>query len=160
MSARIAVVVAGLLALALPLPIGGMLVVSVVGLVALAYSFWRPGSNGPAFVVIVAVLEWLGTPSSDVHVARLVALALALCIVHACSALAAVVPPRADVPGQLVVRWVAWAAGATAVGVGVLGAASLLPSGRMSVSVTTVAVVAAGCGGVVLVALARGGRTS
>jgi len=152
---RIALGVAGLVALALGLPTGGMFVVTVVGVAALVHSVYRPGSTSPALVIVAAVVTWLATPATELHDVRLVGLALAISVVHASASLAAVVPARARVPVGLVLRWAAWATAAAFVGVGVLGAASLLPTARPGLLVTTGAVIAAALGGVLLVAFAR-----
>ena len=152
---RVAVAVAGLSAMALSLPTGAMLVVTVVGLGALVVTIVRPGSAAPAIVIIAAVLSWLGTPSGSCHVARLVTLAVVVSVLHASAALAAVVPVGARVPARLALRWVGWALVAASVGVGVLGVASLAPNARTALPVTVVAVVAACLGAVLLVALAH-----
>ena len=151
MMPRLAMGVAGLLALALSLPTGAVPVLTVIGVIALGYSLLRPGSASPALVISVAVLSWLATPSGAAHVARLVGLALAVSVLHASAALAALVPLHARVPGRLALRWVGWAAVATTVGVGALGAASLVPTGRTALPVTVVAVVVAGLSGAWLV---------
>ena len=152
---RVSVAVAGLLALALPLPTGGLLVVTVVGIVSLVFAVVRPGSASPAVVIVAAALSWLATPSGSSHVARLVGLALAVSVLHVSAALAAVVPAGGRVPTRLALRWLGWAVVAATVGVGVLGAASLLPTARTGLLVTTAAVVGAAFGGVLLVAIAR-----
>jgi len=158
---RAAVLVSGMLALALPLPTGGLLVVTVVGVVSLGLSVVRPGSAAPAVVIVAAVLSWLATTSGPSHVARLVGLAFALSVLHASSALAAVVPAGARVPTRLALRWLGWAGAAAAVGVGALGAASLLPSGGAALlPVTVLAVGAAGLGAVLVVAVAYRGFRS
>ena len=151
---RVAMAVAGLLALGLPLPSGGVPVLSVIGVLALAYSLLRPGSAAPAVVIVAAVLSWLATPAGAAHAARLVGLALAISIVHASAALSALVPVGARVPGPLAWRWLGWAAVATALGVGVLGAASLLPQGGGALPVTVAAVGLAALGGALAVAFA------
>ena len=152
---RVAVAVAGLLALALPLPTGGLLVVTVVGAVALVFAVVRAGSAAPAVVIVAAVLSWLATPSGSSYVARLLGLALAVSLLHVSAALAAVVPSGGRVPTRLALRWIGWATSAAVIGTGALGAASLLPTARTELLVTTGAVVAAAFGGVLLVALAR-----
>src|SRR3954467_8885284 len=151
MISRLAMAVAGLLALALSLPSGAVPVLTVIGVLALGYSLVRPGSAGPALVISAAVLSWLATPSGAAHAARLVGLALAVSVLHASAALAALVPLHARVPGRLARRWAGWAAVATIVGVGALGAASLVPTGRTALPVTVVAVMAAGLSGAWLV---------
>jgi len=160
MTRKVVLAVAGLLALGLPLPTGAALVLSAVGLTALAYSIARPGSTGPTIVIGAGVLSWLATPAGDLRVARLVAMALAVTVVHSVAALSALVPSGARVPAGLLLRWSLWAAAATAVGVGVLGAASVLPATRTSLTVTALAVVVAGLGGVLVVAVARRDLTS
>src|SRR3954447_12891506 len=144
---RLAMAVAGLLALALSLPAGAVPVLTVIGGLSLGYSLVRPGSAGAALVLSVAVLAWLATPSGSAHTARLVGLALAVSVLHASAALAALVPLHARVPGRLALRWVGWAAVATTIGAGALGAASLVPTGRTALPVTVVAVVVAGLSG-------------
>jgi len=153
---RVAVLVSGLLALALPLPRGGLLVVTVVGAVSLVFSVVRPGSAAPAVVIVVGVLTWLATTSGSAHEARLVGLALTVSVLHASAALAAVVPAGARVPTRLALRWLGWALLAWVVGVGALGAASTLPRGGAALLPLTVfAVAAAGFGAVLLVAIAH-----
>ena len=151
---QVAVAVAGLLALALPLPTGGLLVVTVVGVLSLVFAVLRPGSAAPAVVIAAAVLTWLATPSGSSHVARLVGLALAVSLLHAGAALAAVVPSGGRVPTRLALRWLGWAVVAATVGVGALGAASLLPSHTTGLPVTVIAVVASALGAVLLVSIA------
>src|SRR5256885_13163765 len=114
-----------------------MFVVTVIGLAALGHAVYRPGSTSPALVILAAVLTWLATPANELHVVRLVGLALAISVVHASAALAAVVPPRAHVPARLALRWAGWATIAAVVGVGVLGAASLLPTARTGLAGAT-----------------------
>jgi hypothetical protein len=151
---RAAIVVCGLLGLGLPLPTGGILVVTVLGVIALGYSVARPGSSGPAVVIAASVLTWLATRGGAMHDVRLVALALAISVLHASAALAAVVPRHARVPARLALRWAGWAALAAAVGAGALAAASLLPAGDAALPITVFAVAAAALGAAVLVALA------
>jgi hypothetical protein len=139
---RIALAVAGLAALVLPLPRATPLgvVLLLTGLVALGYAVLRPGSPGPALVIVTAALAWLATPDGPDRTARLAALALAVALVHSSAALAAVLPLRAGVPAGLLLRWAGWTAAATAVGGGVVAAASLLPTGVAPVPATVVAV--------------------
>ena len=151
---RVAVAVAGLFALALPLPGGGMFVVTAVGLVSVVFAVARPGSAAPAMVIAAGVLTWLATPSGSMHDLRLVTLALAISVLHSGAALAALVPAHARVPTRLALRWVGWAAVAATVGVGALGAASLVPTGQLALPVTVIAVAAAGSGGALMVAFA------
>ena len=149
------VVVCGLLALALPLPRGGLLTVTALGLFALVFSVARPGSAAPAVVITAAVLTWLGTRSGALHDVRLVALALVVSVLRASAALAALVPRHSRVPALLALRWAGWAVVATAVGVGALGAASLLPGGDVALPVTVFAVAAAALGAAFFVAIAH-----
>ena len=86
--------------------------------------------------------------------ARLVGLAVAISVLHATAALAAVVPAGARVPVRLALRWVGWGLAAAVLGVGALGAASLVPRRGTALPVTAIAVVAAGLGAVLLVGLA------
>lgn len=152
---RVAVAVSGLLALALPLPTGGLLAVTVVGLISLAFAVVRPGSAAPAVVIVAAVLTWLATTSGSLHNARLVGLAFAVSVLHSSASLAAVAPVAARVPTRVALRWIGWAVGAAAIGVGVLGAASLVPRQATALSVTVIAVVAAALGAVLLLAAAH-----
>jgi hypothetical protein len=146
---RIALAVAGLAAVLLPLPratpLGVLLLVT--GLVALGFSLLRPGSTGPALVITTAVLAWLGTPDGAGRTARLAALALAVALVHSSAALAAVVPLRSPVPAGLLLRWAGWTVAATAVGGGAVAAASLLPATAPPVPATVVAVLAVAAAG-------------
>ena len=157
MTPRIALAVAGLAAIALPLPratpLGVLLLVT--GVVGLGYSLLRPGSTGPALVIATAVLAWLDSPDGSWRTARLAALALAVALVHSSAALAAVVPVRAAVPPRLLLRWAGWTAAATAVGGGAVAAASLLPATAPPVPVTVVAVLAVVAAGAAAGALAR-----
>ena len=155
MTPRVAMGVAGLLALVLPLPSGGVHVLTVIGLLALGYSLMRPGSAGPAFVIMAAILSWLATPAGSLHALRLVGLALAISVLHASAGLAALVPRHARVPGGLALRWVGWAAVTTTVGAGALGAASLISTSGTTLPVTVAAVALAAIAGAVAVASAR-----
>lgn len=152
---RLVVAVAGLLALVLPLPRGGVLVVTVVGLVSLVFAVVRPGSAAASVVIAAAVLSWLATPPGSSHLTRLVALAFAVSLLHVSAALAAVAPSGGRVPTRLALRWLGWALVAGVVGVGVLGAASLAPDTRAGLPLTVIAVVAAGLGAALLVAVAH-----
>ncbi|SDX82981.1 hypothetical protein SAMN05661080_01358 [Modestobacter sp. DSM 44400] len=141
MSPRVALVVAGLAALALPLPSPTILGIALTatGLVALTVSATSPGSSGPAVLIVAAALSWLTSPHDD-SVPRLVILALALAAVHSAAALAAVVPSSARVPGRLTLRWAGWTAAATAGGVLVTALPGLLPAAPPPVLVTGAAV--------------------
>ena len=153
---RIALAVAGLAAIVLPLPratpLGVLLVVT--GVVGLGYSLLRPGSTGPALVITTAVLAWLDSPDGPGRTARLATLALAVALVHSSAALAAVVPLRAAVPAGLLLRWAGWTAAATAVGGGAAAAASVLPATAPPVPATVVAVLAVAAAGATAGALA------
>lgn len=141
---RLALVLAGLAALVLPLPapdlLGGGL--TLIGLLALGISAVRPGSTAPAVVIAAAAVSWLSTPDGDGHAARLAGLALALALVHASAALAAVVPARARVPLGLAARWAGWTAAATALGAGLMAGVSRFPASAGPVWPTVVAVLA------------------
>jgi hypothetical protein len=128
---RIALAVAGLAALVLPLP--GLTVLGVgltaFGLVCLAGSLTRPGSAAPALLVATAALSWLATPldaGGDGRWPRLAALALAVAAVHSAAALAAVVPVTAVVPARLGLRWAGWTTVAAAAGVATVALTDLV----------------------------------
>ena len=146
MTLRIALGLAGLAALALPLPaptvLGGGLV--VIGLVALALAVLRPGSGAPAALLAAVALSWLSTPAGHVHDLRLGALALALAVVHSSAALAAVVPVRARIPAALALRWLGWTAVSTGLGIAAIVGASALSVALPPVPVTIAAVLAVG----------------
>jgi hypothetical protein len=128
MSARVAVAVAGLLALALPGgpagPVG--LVLAAAGLLALVTSVLYPGTTAPAVLITVAALSWLAGDHTGAAV-RLPALALAVAVVHSAAALAAVVPAQARVPRPLLLRWAGWTVAATVAGLLVVGGTALFP---------------------------------
>lgn len=144
MSPRVALAVAGLVALALPLPAPTILGVGVTGagVLALGYSVARPGSTAPAVVIAAATISWLVTPPGHLQAGRLALLALAVTVVHSAAALAAVVPPRGRVPAAVLGRWGAWTAGAAGLGIAVV-AATALPSGAVPPGPVTVAALAA-----------------
>lgn len=143
MTPRVALVVAGLAALALPLPSATILGIGLTGagLVALWVSVTSPGSTGPALLIGAAALSWV-TSRHDDSWPRLVALALALAVVHSAAALAAVVPAGARVPARMSLRWAGWTGAATAGGVLVAAAPGLLPAAPFPVLVTVLAVLA------------------
>ncbi|MGY1843545.1 hypothetical protein [Modestobacter sp. SYSU DS0875] len=128
MSPRVALALAGLAALLLPAPELTVLGVglTVAGLVALGAAVVAPGSTAPAVLIGVAALSWLAGGDAGAW-GRLTALAFALAVVHATAALAAVTPRTARVPARLLLRWVGWAAGATAGGALAVAVAGLLP---------------------------------
>ena len=135
---RGALAVAGLLALAAPLPAPTILGLTVTGagLVALWYSVDSPGSGGPAVLIALAAVSWLATSADHHHTLRLVTLALAVAVVHSSAALAAVVPVRAALPAALLLRWAGWTVLAPALGAGALAAASLLTAPDVGAPVT------------------------
>lgn len=141
---RIALVAAGLAALALPLPapdlLGGGL--TVIGLIALGLAVVRPGSTAPAVLIAAAALSWLSTPDGGQHGIRLAGLALALAVVHTSAALAAVVPVRARIPAGLLARWAGGTVVATAVGAGLVAGVGAIPATVGPVWPTVVAVLA------------------
>lgn len=143
---RVALGVAGLAALALPLPGAQPLGVglTLLGVLALARSLRQPGSTGPAAVIAAAALSWLSSPGGQMHDVRLVALALALAVVHSSAALAAVVPPRSRVPGPLLARWAGWTVAATAAGVAAVEVPSLLHRTPGPVPITVAVLLAVG----------------
>ncbi|MGY1857645.1 hypothetical protein [Modestobacter sp. SYSU DS0290] len=128
MSPRVALALAGIAALLLPAPELTVLGVglTLAGLVALGAALVAPGSAASGVLIAVAALSWLATGDPGAW-SRLTALAFALSLVHAASALAAVTPRTARVPARLLLRWAGWAAGATAGGALVVAAAGLLP---------------------------------
>lgn len=146
MTPRIALLLAGAAALALPLPSADPLGVALtlLGAIALARSLQRPGSTAPAALIGLAALSWLAAPAGHAHDGRLAALALALALAHASAGLAAVTPARSAVPAGILLRWGAWTVAATTVGVGVVAAVSQLPRLPAPVPATAAAVLALG----------------
>jgi len=128
MSARVAVAVAGALALTLPgWPAGPVgLVLTAAGVLALVTSVLYPGTTAPAVLITVAALSWLAGDQAGAAV-RLPALALAVAVVHSAAALAAVVPARSWLPVPLLLRWTGWTAAATVAGVVAVSTTALLP---------------------------------
>jgi hypothetical protein len=157
-SPRIALVLAGLAALALPLPGATVSGIGLTGfgLVCLAASVSRPGSTAPALLIATAALSWLATPD-DGRWPRLAALALAVAVVHSAAALAAVVPATAPVPAAVTLRWAGWTTAAAAAGVSTVAAVQLLPGRVPAVLPTavTLAVLAAVLVAVVLSGVLR-----
>lgn len=140
MTPRIALAVAGLAAVVLPLPSPTILGIglSAAGLVALWVAVASPGSPAPAVLIGAAALSWLTSGSSGWGV-RLVALAVAVTVVHSAAALAAVVPARSRVPAGLAVRWAGWSLAAAAGGVLVVAATGWLPAAPSPVLATVAA---------------------
>jgi hypothetical protein len=154
---RVVLAGAGLAALALPLPSPTILGIGLTGagLLALLAAWTTPGSAAPAVLIGISALSWVSS-RHDGSLVRLVALALALAVVHSAAALAAVVPSSARVPAGLALRWAGWTAAATAAGVLVAAAPALLPPPPGSVLVTVAALGILLVAGIGMVLVLRG----
>jgi hypothetical protein len=156
MTPRIALLVAGLaaVALAFPGPTPGGVALAVVTLAALWQTVARPGSQAPALFLALTVLEWL-IIGAGAGLARLIGVTAAVAAVHHTAALAAVTPPRTRAHPSVVRRWVVRWAATTGGGVLVVAAAGLLPGPPPPAWTTVAAVIAVGAGVVALAVRAR-----
>jgi hypothetical protein len=149
---RIGLLLGGLGALALAFggPRAPGVALTAVGAVALVLSVARPDSAAPAAVIVAAAAGWL-LGGADGGVLRLVALALALALVHFSAALAAVTPVGTWIDRGVLARWAVRCAATTAGGVLVIVATGLLPATAAPAWTAGIALVA-------LAAAALGGR--
>ncbi len=125
-----------------------------VALVAAVVVGLTPRTRLVTIVAMSAVCAWLVSTIGfldPVSLVRVAVLTAALYVMHAASALAAVIPYDAIVPPALLVRWLARTAAVLGVGlvIGILGLimVGLLPSARSIVGPIVGSIVAAGLAG-------------